>query len=279
MDNSNEKTAIDILSASEARVTPQVLAKSLAGQAGISLRQARNIIRLLTDKGEISYDYTFGATCLGLSFAKPVRVTQGFVLTPPGMGYRGKQPGVVEIVLAPGVSFGTGRHPTTRLCLAAIDHVLLQPQIRTEDHFLKTADIGTGSGVLAIALVKAGAGKCLALDMDFNAISEAKKNIRLNKLENQIQISNELLEHNSENFDLICANLRFPTLKGLVPLFVKKIQKKGVLILSGVRTWETRELVKICFNNGFDLLWQKDEKQWTGLILQKKKNFHPGETL
>ncbi|MEA1966622.1 MAG: 50S ribosomal protein L11 methyltransferase [Thermodesulfobacteriota bacterium] len=260
---------LDILSESEIRVTPGVLAKEISKEAGVSLLEARAVIRRLTDQGEISYNYTFGSTYIEFSFARPVRVTDHFVLKPSGTIVTENNKRDIEIIIEPGISFGSGRHPTTRLSLMAIDNAFFKQKLFTPDKHLKAADIGTGSGVLAIAALKAGATECLAIDTDLNAIAEAEKNITLNKLDHRIRVTGVSIEKRQEKFDLICANLRFPTLKGLLPLFIDITDKDSVLILSGIRAWETKELVNLCSDRGFTCLWQKDDKQWSGLILQK----------
>ncbi|MFO7750322.1 MAG: 50S ribosomal protein L11 methyltransferase [Desulfobacteraceae bacterium] len=268
MADGSEKIVLDILAGAETAMAPGVVAQELASRTGLSSRQARAVLRHLTDRGEIAYYYTFGTTYLELSFAKPVKVTDHFTLKPFHAG-AGRETKDGEILLEQGVSFGSGRHPTTRLSLAAMETLFFQQQLLTPDKPITAADIGTGSGVLAIAAIKAGASRCLALDTDPNAVSEATHNVFHNRLEAQITVTGSPLERGQGPFDLICANLRFPTLKGLLPLFLDVTREESVLIISGIRTWETANFVEIFSRSGFTPVWRKDDKQWSGLILQK----------
>ncbi|HKK91727.1 MAG TPA: 50S ribosomal protein L11 methyltransferase [Desulfobacteraceae bacterium] len=268
MADPSEKIVLDILAGAENYMAPGVVAKELSSRTGLSSRQARGVLRRLTDRGEIAYHYTFGATYLELSFAGSVKVTDHFTLKPFHAG-AGKGTRDGEILLEQGISFGSGRHPTTRLSLAAMEVLFFQLQLLTPHKPIKAADIGTGSGVLAIAAIKAGASRCLALDTDPNAVSEAKHNVLHNRLSANIAVTGSPLERGQGPFDLICANLRVPTLKGLLPLFLDITSEASVLIISGIRTWETAHFVELFSRGGFKPVWRKDDKQWSGLILQK----------
>ena len=117
----------------------------------------------------------FGATCIEPSFAKPVRITDHFILSPPGFTETGEKD-IFEILIRPGISFGSGRHPTTRLCLRAMEYALIKNRfLPFNENSCRAVDVGTGSGVLAIAAVKAGMAHCLALDNDPVAAAEAEK--------------------------------------------------------------------------------------------------------
>ncbi|SDT36020.1 [LSU ribosomal protein L11P]-lysine N-methyltransferase [Paenibacillaceae bacterium GAS479] len=112
-------------------------------------------------------------------YFKPIRITERMTIKPTWEAY---EPSAEEIVLEidPGMAFGTGTHPTTSLCLRALESV-----IREGDEVI---DVGTGSGILAIGAVKLGAGHVLAVDLDPVAVSSALENARLNGLEDQIQV-------------------------------------------------------------------------------------------
>jgi len=259
---------LDILSESESRLTPRALIRKSARELQISSARARSLVKELTDQGEIVYTYFFGSTFMELSFSKPVRITDHFVLTPPGMaGTKNKTD--IDIIIEPGISFGTGSHPTTRLCLNALDHVFFQSHLIKKKDQKKVLDVGTGSGVLAIAALKAGMGSCLALDTDLNCISETRKNSVHNGIELRINVSDDPVEEIKKTFSLICANLRFPTLKRLSQVFYDISEKDAILVLSGIRSWETSGLISHYLETGFKCLLQEDEKKWTGVILQK----------
>ena len=131
------------------------------------------------------------------------------------------------------------------------------------------ADIGTGSGVLAIALCRAGIERCKAWEIDPNAVSEALKNVAANHLAHRISVIQDHMPVCESQFSVICANLRFPTLKELSGLIQTSLCPHGIIILSGIRQWEKEELIAHYTKLGFTLVWQMDEKNWSGLIMQK----------
>ncbi len=169
----------------------------------------------------------------------------------------------------PGISFGSGHHPTTRLCLQAIDNLFFQPEFKRPDPVTSGADIGTGSGVLAIALCLAGLSSCRAWDIDPNAVSEAGANIDANQLAGQIRIEESLMPACPDEFSVICANLRFPTLARLSGLIKENLSPDGTLILSGIREWEKQELISHYLAHGFSAVWEKTQKQWSAVILYR----------
>jgi ribosomal protein L11 methyltransferase len=265
MTPSNEKRLLRILNASETRVTPRDLAFQLAQASGITCGEARRVLKRLVADGEIAYSYDFGATHVEPSFSRPVQITDHFVLSP--WGNRTQDDQALEIVIAPGISFGSGRHPTTRLCLKAIDQALLTAKVPAMPR--RCADVGTGSGVLALALVRAGCDTCLALDTDLNCVSEAEHNVSLNRLEERIEVTVELLDISHGPFDLVCANLRYPTLRQLSQLFYEITPPHALVILSGIRTWERDGLIEHYTTLGFTCTWSRDEKGWSAAVFKK----------
>ena len=253
----------------ETRVTPQALIRQTCRERGDSPGEVKSAIRTLFDKGDLSYTYVFGATCIEPSFAKPVRITDHFILSPPGFPAT-QEKDTFEIRIRPGISFGSGRHPTTRLCLRAMEYALIGNNFLAQNKApCRAVDVGTGSGVLAIAAIKAGISHCLALDNDPMAAAEAEKNIAFNSLSDQITVSRRELTPTSTAFSLICANLRFPTLTSLSELFDTITEKGAVLVLSGIRPEEVAALMQTYKSRGFNQNWRADEKNWTGLVLVK----------
>lgn len=131
----------------------------------------------------------------------PVRIGQRLVIRPRWVD-RPLQPGEVEIALDPGMAFGTGTHPTTQLCLEAIEDRLL-PGARV-------LDLGTGSGILAIAAARLGASHVLALDNDPVAVESAIDNVAQNGITEGITVQEGSLEtvtSSARRFDLIVVNI------------------------------------------------------------------------
>ena len=264
------KYILDTVTNAETRLTPQRLIKGTSRIHGIPPAKVKAAIRTLLDNGAISYTYVFGATCIEPSFAKPVRITDHFILSPPGFPPTGEKE-TIEIRIRPGISFGSGRHPTTRLCLRAMEHALITNGLlppRKEPH--QAVDVGTGSGVLAIAAVRAGISSCLALDTDPVAAAEAEHNVALNRLTRHITVScKELDAAPSVPLSLVCANLRYPTLRSLADLFVRTTGKGALLIFSGIRPEESAPLTALYESKGFYNVWQAQEKNWAGMVLIK----------
>ncbi|WP_457554247.1 50S ribosomal protein L11 methyltransferase [Desulfobacula sp.] len=262
----NRDMVLDILFESEKNLTARAYIHEIARKLSVDAVQAKKILKILVDEQELVYQDLYGGTYVTQSFLKPVKVTEHFYLTPPGMESN-TGPYDMEIIINQGISFGSGHHPTTRLCLDAIDVLFFNSPEVTFDKNLSGADIGTGSGVLAIAICLAGIEKCKAFDIDPNAVSEARKNVASNDLSHCITIIDDYMPRCEAEFSLICANLRSPTLRQLSNTIKYSLCPKGVIILSGIRQWEKQDLIDHYTGMGFSLIWQKDEKKWSVVIM------------
>ncbi|HYV44585.1 MAG TPA: 50S ribosomal protein L11 methyltransferase [Myxococcaceae bacterium] len=132
---------------------------------------------------------------------------------------------LTKLVIEPKMAFGTGDHPTTSLCLETVDLFL------RDNPAASVLDVGTGTGVLAIAARKLGAGRVVGLDNDPTSVELARENAALNRAEN-VELSGKTLEQVEGTFDLVVANILANTLVELAPLIVPKVA--GRLSLSGV---------------------------------------------
>ncbi len=140
------------------------------------------------------------------------------------------------IRIDPGTAFGTGKHETTRMCLAALEeNVPEKPWVML--------DVGTGSGILAVYGAMLGAGEVTAIDIDPEAVIWAEKNIQLNEIPIEIDISTTPLEIIDRKYDIITANLIMNTILELNPIFPKVLSPNGMLILSGILN-EQRERIE-----------------------------------
>jgi ribosomal protein L11 methyltransferase len=138
-------------------------------------------------------------------------------------------PKLTQIVIEPGMAFGTGDHPTTRFCLEALDRFLAaRAGVDTQ-----VLDVGTGSGVLAIAARKQGASRVVGTDNDPVAIRVAQENAERNKVTG-LEFSTLPLEQVSGPFDLVLANILSNTLIELAPAIVKQLAPGGMLYLAGI---------------------------------------------
>ncbi|WP_092237115.1 50S ribosomal protein L11 methyltransferase [Desulfobacula phenolica] len=266
----DKETILNILYQSDVRLTPQALIREIKSRVLVTSSAAKKIVRQLIDEQELSYHYLYGSTYVEKSFLKPVRITRHFVLTPPGFDTQ-STPTDIDITIEPGISFGAGQHPTTQLCLAAIEFCFFEQQLIHLKPGLVGADIGTGSGVLAMAMCLSGLAACNAYEIDPVSINEAKKNIALNHLTKQINVVEDTMKECNSQVSIICANLRFPTLKTLSDMIWDSLTDHGIAILSGVREWETQALIACYSAKGFELAWQKHDKQWSGFVWIKKR--------
>ncbi len=266
----DRQAILDILSQSATRLSAQEYIKQIKKNLSIPGRSAKKLLQTLIDEQELSYHYLYGTTYVEQCFLKPVKVTDHFTLLPPGFSQPCSNKHI-QIYLHQGISFGSGQHPTTRLCLEGIDYCIFSTPRPNPDHPLLGADIGTGSGVLALAMSLAGIDQCNAWDIDPVSVNEAKKNIALNRLNEKINLFDHYFVETPNTFSIICANLRWPTLKFLKKILYTSLKKDGILILSGVRVWEKELLTDAYTQKGFSLLWQKDEKDWSAFVLIKKK--------
>ncbi|HET8564333.1 MAG TPA: 50S ribosomal protein L11 methyltransferase [Candidatus Binatia bacterium] len=197
-------------------------------------------------------------------FFSPQKVGHFFWVTPPWAKPRrvGRRH---VITIEPGMAFGTGTHATTRGCMEFIEEVA---------HSLNRAwfsalDVGTGSGILAIALVKLGALSVWAVDDDPVALKVARENIHLNDVDGKIFLLSKL-SNVGRSFDVVVANLTAQTISDLAGQLQRKLAPKGFLIISGILKPNVKEVLRSFPRERFTLVRRKDEKEWATLLLSRK---------
>jgi ribosomal protein L11 methyltransferase len=144
-------------------------------------------------------------------------------------------PGAQRLVLEPGMAFGTGSHATTSLCLGALDRLLLARSGAS------VFDVGTGSGILAIAAAKLGAGRILATDDDPIAVRTALENAGRNGVGEAIELAAAGQEPEGR-FDIVVANILANTLVALAPFLRDRVLPGGTLLLSGLLSGQADEV-------------------------------------
>ncbi|MBW2251200.1 MAG: 50S ribosomal protein L11 methyltransferase [Deltaproteobacteria bacterium] len=266
--NSIIKAILETVSGSREKITPIELEKTVSEKYALGKKQIKTIIKDLIAKGELIYTYQYGSTFLEKSFNRPVRISKHVVIKPPENSFASK-PGDVIINLAQGASFGTGQHPTTRLAVKGIDYTLKECGHLKESKKTCLLDVGTGSGILVIAAVLMGITKGTGIDINPCAIAEAKENIKINGLKQRIDICDIAFEKIDRVFSMVTANLRYPTIKRLLPYMYQTVHKKGVVILSGIKMGEIKELVYIYQEKGFLCRWKEVEQDWAGIVFEK----------
>lgn len=174
----------------------------------------------------------------------------------------GPEPSALRIVILPSMGFGTGHHATTRLCLAAL---------QTTDLAGRTVlDVGTGSGVLAIAAALLGAASAVGIDVDADAIQSARENLELNPDASHVTFETvDLAARALPAADLVTANLTGALLVRSAPALLTAVRPGGALILSGIQSHE-RDEVRQAFAQATDVCWERDEDGWLGMVVKKR---------
>jgi ribosomal protein L11 methyltransferase len=255
------------------RLAPVDLLMDLARYLNLSRDQTQAIVRELVAAGELAYIFEHGRTFLEPSFDRPVRVSGRIVLAPPERAFNAAPTDVV-IWIMPGAAFGAGRHPTTRLALRGVEFTLTCWEKPLGGPGRRVLDIGTGTGVLAIAAVMLGMVNGLGIDIDPCAVAEARANVELNNLSGRIAVSDRNAEAIDGAYELVTANLRTPTLAQLAPWFAKITAPQGALVISGFRCEECDGLLCVFENLGFTARWRGEEQRWVGLALTKNGGHH-----
>jgi ribosomal protein L11 methyltransferase len=250
------------------KITSRDLEKIIVQQIPVGRRKFQAALKTLIAEGELTYTYLYGCTFIEKSFNRPVRVGSQVILTPPERHPMLSGSDVV-VMLRPGASFGIGQHPTTRLAIQGIEYAI--KTIRVCDGVSATMlDIGTGSGVLAITALKLGIDRAVGTDMDPCAITEAGENAKINGLSQRFTVMDIPAEEINGQFNLIAANLRYPTLARLCPYIASHIPENGAAILSGIREEEAEEIKSIYAKLNLECRWEAIENKWAGLVLVKQ---------
>ncbi len=192
-----------------------------------------------------------------------VRLQAGdFNLIPPWDLTAGKGGGI-NILLDPGVVFGNGLHPTTRHCLEAI------ALTNHQETFTSALDLGTGTGVLALAAALLGADRVLAVDINPLCVRTAKRNVKRNGLEARVQVVQGTAEaFATEPVDLVTANIHYEVIKGLLDR--ETLCNTRRIIVSGLMRSQFREIRERLKKKNFDLIREWDhDMTWFTLLAQK----------
>ena len=189
---------------------------------------------------------------------KPIQVGRSLLIKPSWSRLRAKCDQVV-VTLDPGLSFGTGQHPTTAFCLQEL--VRFQPE-RRKGGFL---DAGTGSGILAIAAAKLGFSPVDAFDYDRAALRIARANARINGVSRKIRFSQQDATKFSSGrkYALICVNLSADVLKRSPGRLARNLEENGCLVLAGILKEEFAFIKREAAKAGLRLRRRRNEKEWS----------------
>jgi ribosomal protein L11 methyltransferase len=196
-------------------------------------------------------------------YYKPVKISEHITITPTWEDYVPVSTDEVIIELDPGMAFGTGTHPTTVMCLQAIEKT-----IKANDHVI---DVGTGSGVLSIAAAKLGAKQVDAYDLDEVAVRSAVLNTKLNKVKDVINVKqNNLLDGIEGPVDMVVANILAEVIVLFSDAASKVLKQGGYFITSGIIQGKKKEVKDKLIASGFEIEETILMEDWVAFIAVKK---------
>lgn len=191
-----------------------------------------------------------------------IHISERIVIKPTFKQYEPKGNEIV-ITLDPKMSFGTGEHPTTKICIS-----LLEKYTKSG---MKVLDVGSGTAILSIVAAKLGASKVIAFDIDEWSLANGAENVKLNQVDNIIEVRLcELKDIEENNFDLIVANIQRNILIELAQPIKTRIKQNGILILSGLLEIDRDAIIKAFSSLGFDEIDFIQMDDWIGVVLKSQ---------
>jgi len=194
---------------------------------------------------------------------KPIEFGSALLIK-PSWSRRSPKKGQAVIVLDPGLSFGTGQHPTTGFCLQQL--VARHQKLKQRNAHGAFLDIGTGSGILAIAAAKLGYAPVEAFDLDAEAVRIARENSRKNGVSRKVNIRREdvmkMPRRWNKKYDLVCANLISTLLVAERRRIVSRLKPGGMLVLAGILKREFASVQVAYEACGLRLVASRTEKEW-----------------
>ena len=178
---------------------------------------------------------------------EPIEISKNLQIIPTWhYQNQSQQNSKVQIILDPGMAFGTGSHPTTHLCLNFLEY--LQKFHEKSTKIFDVLDYGCGSGILGIAAAKFGAKNVVGVDIDKNAVKAAKFNVEQNSVAEKMQVFavDEFSQNSqSQKFDIVLANILANPLRLLAPMLASLVKNDGFLALSGILSSQIEEIIEI----------------------------------
>jgi len=192
---------------------------------------------------------------------KVLRIGENIVIQPSWLDYQAGPQDVV-IQLDPGMAFGTGLHPTTQLCLSALE-AYVGPG-------MEVLDLGTGSGILAIAAAKLHAKLVLGLDHDKQAVRVARSNVAANNVQGTVSVRQGSLSDVRVSYDLVVINILARVIVEMLQEgLAERIRPEGVLIASGIIVDSVPDVTAALEEGGLELVDQEQRGDWVSLVARK----------
>ena len=192
---------------------------------------------------------------------KPFKIGKRLAIRPSWTEYAA-QPGDLVIEMDPGMAFGTGTHETTALCASWLEE-LVAPGI-------KAMDLGTGTGILAIAAALLGAKDVLATDIDPLAVRIARENVRLNRVDGVVRTAEaDVLQGIGETADLVIANIITDVIILIAPAVFRHVNAGGVFLCSGISRCRWDEIMEALEGAGFTGIEQREKGEWAAFAAKK----------
>jgi ribosomal protein L11 methyltransferase len=193
---------------------------------------------------------------------EPIAIGRRLLVCPSWKLDQARNTDRVVIEIDPGMAFGTGTHETTRGCLEMLEKYWKGGSL---------LDVGTGTGILAIAAIKLQPGSRVAgFDVDPEAVEVALGNAAINGVADGIEIEvNKLGSYHGEEFDVVLANLTADVIIPLAPEFPQVLKPQGVLIVSGVLTEQTDDVRTALQSHNLGVIEMKPDGEWMTMALRK----------
>jgi ribosomal protein L11 methyltransferase len=201
-------------------------------------------------------------------YFKPLRVSRNIVIKPTWERFMPTGRDIV-IEIDPGMAFGTGQHPSTRMCLEAIENILLKD--RSFDQW-NVLDVGTGTGILGIGCAKLDADKVLCIDIDKQAVEIAGENAKVNQVDDRVEIRYCDVATLTDPFALIVANLTAKILIRLKPHLSRLLKPGGYLVISGIIEQNRPDIEAHFLGDSLALNRLITEKEWLCYVLKKEES-------
>ena len=193
-------------------------------------------------------------------YFKPIEIGEKLAVVPSWENYENTDNRTI-LSIDPGAAFGTGTHATTSLCLA-----LLEKYISNGCNML---DIGTGSGILAIASLLLGGENSVGVDIDAQSVKTAKENAEINNVSKKTEfIVGNLADKVSGKYDVICANIVADVIIELLPDAARFLKEKGVIIISGIIDIRKDDVLKAVKENSFCVIEENYRDNWCAFALK-----------